>query len=164
MISDRSYGVAGYKAPEWGVNRWLNLPDRTESLSLADYEGKVVYLYFFQAWCPGCHSHGFPTLNAVKEQFAGNDDVAFVAIQTVFEGFDSNTLEAAEKTAERHGLDFPVGHDVGPDGNRSQTMQDYRSGGTPWTVLIDKNGNVRFNDFRATPDGMAGMIDQLLAE
>ena len=37
---------------------------------MADFRGKVVYLYFFQSWCPGCHRHGFPTLQAMSKHFA----------------------------------------------------------------------------------------------
>ena len=27
-------------------------------------------------------------------------------------------------------------------------MRNYRTGGTPWTIIIDKQGVVRFNGFR----------------
>ena len=40
-------------------------------------------------------------------------------------------------------------------------MQRYRTGGTPWVVIMDKQGVVRFNDFRITPDRAKKMIDEL---
>lgn len=164
MITNNTYGIAGYKAPKWGVDSWLNSPIKGQGPTLADYEGKVLYLYFFQSWCPGCHSHGFPTLNSLKERYADHPNVAFVAIQTVFEGFATNTFDAAKATAKKHQLDIPVGHDANLEEHFSSVMGNYRSGGTPWTVLIDKNGYVRFNDFRATPDQMHNMIETLLNE
>ncbi len=78
-------GILGRPAPSWGVQRWINLPDDATSLDVGDFEGKVLYLYCFQSWCPGCHSQGFPTLQTMIERYRDADDVAFVAVQTVFE-------------------------------------------------------------------------------
>lgn len=164
MFSNRSYGIAGLEAPDWDVSNWLNLSTQQPIPQVGDFKEQILYLYFFQSWCPGCHSHGFPTLNEVKAHYAQNRDVNFLAIQTVFEGFESNTLETAALTAERHNLTFPIGHDANLDGRFSQVMQDYRSGGTPWTVLIDKKGVVRFNDFHAEAPQMVEIIDTLLLE
>ena len=88
-----AYGILGEEAPDWAVPTWFNLSAPREAVSLADYAGKVVYLYCFQAWCPGCHSSGFPSLVSATDMFSRAEDVAFVAVQTVFEGlgffFDS---------------------------------------------------------------------------
>ena len=93
MPHDPHYGIDGQLAPEWGVTQWFNVPNDRPSLTLQDLADKVVYLYCFQSWCPGCHSHGFPTLLAVRDSLKDAPGVAFVAIQTVFEGVDVNTLE-----------------------------------------------------------------------
>lgn len=158
----RRYGIGGEPAPEWGVTQWFNLPSGETALVLEDVTAEVIYLYCFQSWCPGCHSHGFPTLLDVRDSFADDEDVAFVAIQTVFEGFEVNTLEGARKVAGRYGLEIPFGHDPGPDGQLSLVMQRYRTGGTPWIVLIDRNRHVRFNSFQADSDDLRDMIRQLL--
>ena len=50
-----SLGILGQPAPAWEVARWFNLPSGTDSLDIADLRGKVVYLFCFQSWCPGCH-------------------------------------------------------------------------------------------------------------
>ena len=79
------YGIVGQPAPELRVEQFLANTDG--ALRIADIEESVIYLYGFQFWCPGCHSHGFPTLAAVKQaiEAAGHGDaVKFVAIQTVF--------------------------------------------------------------------------------
>ena len=156
-------GIEGRPAPAWQVERWFNLPDGERSLDVSAYAGKVVFLYAFQAWCPGCHSRGFPTLKTLSTRFADADDVAFVAIQTTFEGFDSNTAERAKAMGERYGLEMPIGHS-GSNGKRSRLMQDYRTGGTPWTILIDKTGRVRFNDFHLDVETGATMIEKLRKE
>ena len=92
--------------------------------------------------------------------FEGNDNVVFVAIQTVFEGFSINTFRRAEEVGRRYDLDIPIGQS-GENQNRSQVMSDYRTGGTPWTIIIDKQGVVRYNDFHIEPRHAIKMIDQL---
>lgn len=160
--SQHRYGILGQKAPEWGVSNWFNLENGTEKLDVSDFKGKVVYLYGFQSWCPGCHSHGFPTLQQVEKHFKENENVVFVAVQTVFEGFESNTIDKAVKTVQEFKLDIPVGHDSGRNGSGSALMRRYRSGGTPWTVIIDREGFVQFNDFSIKPDKAVALIDRLL--
>ena len=154
------YGIVGEAAPEWNVAEWFNLPRGETSLRLDDLAGKVVYLYAFQSWCPGCHSHGFPSLVETMRSF---DDpfVAYVAVQTVFEGFDINTAQAARDTADKFGLDIPVAHDVGAGGAPSPLMRNYRTGGTPWVVLIDAQRTVRFNEFSLPPTEAVQALTEL---
>jgi thiol-disulfide isomerase/thioredoxin len=156
-------GIAGQEAPSWEIEEWINLPEGKSRLDISDFEGKVLYVLGFQSWCPGCHSHGFPTLKQVMERFRGADDVAFVAVQTTFEGFSTNGAEAAWKTADKYDLEIPVAHD-GSKGKRSKLMQAYRTGGTPWTIIIDKKGVVRFNDFHVAADKATALIERLRAE
>lgn len=156
-------GIVGEKAPTWGVTKWLNLPPGQETLDITDYHGKVLYLYGFQSWCPGCHSHGFPTMLKLMQAFQHQEDVAFVAVQTVFEGFPYNTFDHAQRVAKRYKLDIPVGQS-GENGRRSEIMKHYRTGGTPWTMVIDRQGIVRFNDFRTTPAAATQLIRELLKE
>ena len=62
-------GIFGQAAPVWDADQWFNLPEGVSSLNPADYKGKVIYLYCFQSWCPGCHKHGFPTLKGLSTKF-----------------------------------------------------------------------------------------------
>lgn len=155
-------GIQGEKAPNFGVDKWIQTNGKS-SIDIEDYKGKVLYLYGFQAWCPGCHSHGFPTLGKLSKHYKNDKDVAFVAIQTVFEGYSVNTVEAAKKIIKQYNLTMPVGHS-GLDHKKSEFMANYRSGGTPWTVIIDKNGIVRFNNFHAEVDKIIEFIDALKKE
>jgi len=94
------------------------------------------------------------------KHFKGDEEVAFVAVQTVFEGFSSNTLKRAGETAARYDLDIPIGHS-GSAGQFSSLMRNYRTGGTPWTIIIDKQGVVRFNSFRIeAEDAIHGLISE----
>ena len=150
-------GIVGQEAPSLQGVEWIQTVERT---SPAIEKGNVNYLFFFQSWCPGCHSHGFPTLQKLKEKFP---DVNFIAVQTVFEGFSTNTKERALADAKSFGLDIPVGHD-GTLGTPSPLMREYRSGGTPWTVIIDKHGIVRFNGFRLQVKQGEELLNMLINE
>lgn len=45
------YGILGQTAPELRLNTWIDGTGKEiEPISLKDYRGKVVYLYFFQNW------------------------------------------------------------------------------------------------------------------
>ena len=83
-----------------------------------------------------------------------NDQVVFFAIQTVFEGIHTNTKEKLLETQQKYQLNIPFGHDVGNEktGNRSTTMYNYKTGGTPWFIFIDENDQVVFNDFHINVD------------
>ncbi len=157
---DRSLGILGQRAPAWELSEWYNLPREPDRLEVSDFEGKVVYLFCFQSWCPGCHSHGFPTLQEVERHFADDDDVFFVAVQTVFEGFGTNTANRGRDALAKFDLEIPLAQDTG-DRGPSSLMRKYRTGGTPWTVIIDPGGVVRFNGFNIQPEQAIALIDRL---
>ena len=163
MHSD--YGIAGRTAPELRVENWLRNPGGDDKLRLADIDEPVIYLYNFQSWCPGCHSHGFPTLAAVRqglEERGLGHLVKFIAVQTVFEGHETNTADAAIEAVDRHGLsDLALGHD---SGEPPATMTDYRTGGTPWTVIIGPRPErtVLFDGFQLDADAAIEAIDEIL--
>jgi len=159
----RKRGITGQKAPTWsGVQTWFQLPDGKRSLDVSELKGRVIFVLAFQSWCPGCHSRGFPTLQTVKQHFSGREDVAFVAMQTVFEGFSSNTKKKAIDTVRSYGLDIPTAHDPGPRNQGSVVMRRYRSGGTPWVIIIDPDGVVRFNGFHIPPEEAISLMEGLL--
>jgi len=146
--SESRYGIEGYKAPELELSGWTDQDGRPTEFSIAQSKGKWVFLKCFQYWCPGCHSSGFPTLQAVQNEFGEHPNVAIAAVQTVFEGFTTNTAERVEQMRERYALSVPMAHDPGvPDISAPFVMRHYRTGGTPWLILIDPSGTVVYNNF-----------------
>ena len=152
-------GIVGQQAPEWDVSEWHQLPQGKKDLDIADYKGKVLYLYFFQSWCPGCHSSGFPNLKKLHDKYKNDPNVEFAVIQTTFEGHRINTAAKLKPTAAKYGLPIPFGQSSG--GGTPAIMTKYRTGGTPWVVLIDKTGMVQFNGFHLDPKTASWAIDQL---
>lgn len=84
----------------------------------------------------------------------------FAAVQTVFEGAKTNTIARLRETQLRYGLSIPFGHDPVAEGRRLPTMMtDYRTGRTPWFIIVDAAGNVVFNDFRLHADKFLALVD-----
>ena len=108
---------------------------------------------------------GFPTLKKLTERFSGNKRVVFLAVQTVFEGYSYNTEEKLRKNQLKYSVKVPMAHAAGNPENHlpPEIMIKYRSGGTPWTVIIDPEGWVAFNDFHIEAQSAGAFIEKLLA-
>lgn len=143
------YGIRGYEAPEIKLDYWVSGSGEATEFSVKESRGKWVFLKYFQNWCPGCHSSGFPTLKAFCDEFYGHPKVDIAAVQTVFEGRRTNTQDAVRELQLRYDIPATMGHDPGDEESDipAITMINYRTGGTPWLVLIDPAGTVVFNDF-----------------
>jgi len=157
----RDMGILGKPAPGWAVQEWINLPRGNKTLDIKDYQGKVLYLYCFQSWCPGCHRYGFPTLKKVIKKFGKDPKVAITAIQTTFEGFATNTFARAQEVASQYALTIPIGQSGSKGSGSSPLMRQYRNGGTPWVIIIDRKGIVRYNDFHIEPKLAYQLIESL---
>ena len=160
--SRSNYGIAGRPAPELEVDYWIDAAGNATHFDLAANQGKWVFLKCFQSWCTGCHSHGFPALKKISDAFEGNPRIAVAGIQTTFEGFATNTIDKVRDVQLQYDLRIPMGHDAGdPNGDyRPSTMRNYRTGGTPWMVLIDPKGYVVFNDFSIDSDKFIEVITE----
>jgi len=146
------YGIVGRKAPELTIDYWIDKDGKSTQFNVSDHQGKWVFLKCFQSWCPGCHSHGLPAVKKISEALVDNPNIVFAGIQTVFEGHFVNTIAKVRKTQVQYNLQFPMGHDVDEDDGAPSTMRNYRTGGTPWMILINPEGYVVFNDFGINED------------
>ena len=109
---------------------------------------------------------GFPTLKKLTESFKDNDRVVFLAIQTVFEGFHTNTKDKLRKNQLKYDLKIPMAHAEGDPKTHGipEIMKDYRSGGTPWTAIIDPQGMVAYNGFHIDTDKAVALMEKLLSK
>ncbi len=164
--ADNHSGILGRQAPELELNNWIDgTGDPIPAIRLNELRGRVIYLYFFQDWCPGCHSSGFPLIKRLYEEFGKDPKVALLAVQTTFEGYYTNTEDKLLKNQLEYGIPIPMAHDAGTKEERlPRTMTLYRSGGTPWKVIIDKKGTVVFNGFHIDPDQAIKIIRTLTEE
>ena len=144
------FGDLHNRAKELRVARWIDHDGKSlgRPIRLSDLGDGYKVIFCFQHWCPGCHTRGFPTLKRLHDSLSGSG-FGFAAIQTVFEGADTNTFDKLRINQERYALNIPFGQDVPESDERYPTfMEDYRSGGTPWFTVIDPIGTVVFADFR----------------
>ncbi len=108
---------------------------------------------------------GFPSLRKVADRYKKNPNVVSLAVQTVFEGHNVNTFDKLAPTARRFNLtDIPFGHDPGDDGKMSNILRRYRTRGTPWDIVIDPKGVIRYSTFTRGEGPIIAAIDKILAE
>ncbi|MCP3898518.1 MAG: TlpA family protein disulfide reductase, partial [Desulfobacteraceae bacterium] len=64
----------------------------------------------------------------------------------------------------KYDIHVPMAHDTGEKSHRRtpETMINYRSGGTPWTVIIDPEGTIVYNQFHIDINKATAMIQQLI--
>ena len=107
---------------------------------------------------------GFPTLKSLTEAFKGNDQIIFLAVQTVFDGHVYNTEDKLRENQLKYDLKIPMAHVAGEAANRGvpAIMTNYRSGGTPWKVVIDPTGRVVYNAFHIEIEKAVFLINRLL--
>jgi thiol-disulfide isomerase/thioredoxin len=150
-------GIVGLPAPPLEHIRWINKNgDERGSLTLAELGQGFKILYFCQHWCPGCHETGFPTFVTLAEELR-DKGVGLAAIQTVFEGSEVNTFDRLRENQRRYGLHIPFGHAVADSASGDAVptiMEAYRSGGTPWFVVIAPNGRVVYDGFQLDAGGL----------
>ena len=109
---------------------------------------------------------GFPTLKKLVDTFKGNDLVRFLAVQTVFEGYNYNTRDKLRKNQLKFDLEIPMAHAPGNQLTHAvpSVMRRYRTGGTPWAVVIDPSGRIVYNGFHIEAADAIALINQLIAE
>ena len=166
LAYSRERGIVGQLAPELDAQFWLDSNGDQGHFSVLENRGKWVYLKCWQSWCPGCHSSGFPTLKKVTDAFINEPLVAVAGIQTTFEGHNVNTAEKIREMQLRYDLPIPMGHDPGKGNtdNRPNTMRAYRTGGTPWQILINPEGRVVFDGFHVDPVKVIAFLEARVGE
>ena len=100
-----------------------------ERTTLAEFEGKTVFMNFWATWCPPCIAE-MPNINALHADFAENDSVVFVMLSL------DDDPEKARVFMERKGFDLPVYFPA------SRLPGVYNSSTIPTTYVISPKGQV----------------------
>ncbi len=92
--------------------------------------------------------------------------MVFVGVQTVFEGYHTNTRDKLRTNQLKYDLKIPMAHAPGNPQTHAipDIMRNYRSGGTPWTVIIDPSGRVVYNHFHIELQPAVDLINWLLSQ
>ncbi|CAN7755223.1 peroxiredoxin family protein [Rhizobium sp. LjRoot258] len=156
-----TYGISGSPAPELLVPYWIDAEGKPRTpVTVSGLGPRHRVLFFYQHWCSGCHSHGFPALLSLIER-TRDVEVAYAVVQTVFEGAETNTPERLSEDQRRYGLRIPFGHDRRLPGHRlPTTMENYRTGGTPWFAALDPAGVVLQDGFAIAAEEFIAAVDK----
>ena len=113
----------------------FSLPDREGQLvSLADFRGRPVLLDFWASWCAPCRST-MPEVERIHQRYK-EDGLAVIGVN--IEGSDEDVL----RYLDRRGYSFLMVFDEGDFG--SDVARDYQLHSIPYSVLIDRDGQVAF--------------------
>jgi len=149
-------------APELVVERWFNTP---QPISLDRLRGRPVLLHTFQMLCPGCVAHAIPQVQRIARMLR-DTELVVIGLHTVFEHHAAMTPVSLEAFLHEYRINYPVGVDAaGAHGPVPQTMAAYGLQGTPSTLLIDRQGLIRYSGFGQEDDIAIGLrLGLLLAE
>lgn len=101
-----------------------------QTIQNADFKDKVVVINLWATWCGPCVQE-IPELNALKEQFAANSDVLFVAIS-------DETPTRIQNFLNR----IPFAYTQVSDADLDDALQSGLVHSIPKHIVLDRSGNI----------------------
>jgi peroxiredoxin len=121
-----SSGLTGAPAPDFALKSSTG-----ENLRLSEYRGDVVMINFWATWCGPCRQE-MPLLDELYTRY---ERVGFSLLGV---NIDDDSQRAMDMIAEL-GINFPVLFD-----DRKEVSKLYQVDAMPVTVLVDREGDVRY--------------------
>ncbi|HCM35622.1 MAG TPA: TlpA family protein disulfide reductase [Chryseobacterium sp.] len=122
--------------------------------SVSKLKGKVVFINFWASWCPPCRAE-FPSIQQFYEKYRSNPNIVFLTINL------DDDLALGKSYLKEKGFTVPF---LTPAGS---IPKEIYGGSLPTTVVLDKNGEIRFHHTGLADYSKASFydqIDQLLKE
>lgn len=170
------YALIGTPAPVISAEWWIN-PDSKGVITPAS--GKVTLIEFTAHWCGPC-KNSYPGLRALSERLKGKPFTGLMVTQLYgYLGTRQNLSPEQEVDADReyfgkeHALPFPVAINppvkqvAGQPFAQPKADADYRVGGIPQIMIIDKKGIIRqivTGWDQGNTERFSKFIDQLISE
>lgn len=136
-------GLTGQPAPDFALKS-----SSGENLRLSEYRGDVVMVNFWATWCGPCRQE-MPLLD---EMFSKYERVGFSLLGV---NIDENSSKAMNMVSEL-GVSFPIVFDT-----RKEVSKLYEVDAMPVTVLIDREGTVRYVHHGYKPGYEQMYLDQI---
>jgi peroxiredoxin len=138
-----SSGLEGQAAPDFALKSASG-----ENLRLSEYRGDVVMINFWATWCGPCRQE-MPLLD---ELYARYQRVGFNLLGV---NIDDDSRRAMQMVEEL-GVNFPVLFDA-----RKEVSKLYEVEAMPVTVLVDREGTVRYIHHGYKPGYEDKYLDQI---
>lgn len=161
MQKVESYASAD-PAPNIKILQWIG----HEPVELEKFRGKIVLLDFWATWCGPCIST-FPRLREWHKKYAG-DDFAIIGVTQYYGESggkklnDSQELSFLGEFRDKYKLPYPIAV-----AEPSEDTMKYGINALPTTILLDRNGVVRYIGIGAGAEessNLEDMIKKLLKE
>ena len=141
------------QAPDFNNTNWLN----TVPLTLASLRGTVVMMEFWTFECINCQN----VLPYIKQMYADYKAKGFTIVSMHDPEFETEkNWDNVKDAVKRYGIEYPVAQD-----NDFATWSKYKINAWPTWVLVDKQGNIRYQHIgEGAYDETRAAIEALLAE
>lgn len=120
--------LVGQPAPDFALRSWQG-----DNVRLSEHFGEVVLINFWATWCGPCRQE-MPMLDEIYGKYRRAGLVLFSVNLD-----EENNLDAAREMAKTLRVSYPVLFDA-----RKEVSRAYQAGTMPLTVLIDREGVVRY--------------------
>ncbi len=123
-------------------------------VNVSDLKGKVVFINFWASWCPPCRAE-FPSIQKFFEKYRSNSNMVFLTINL------DDDLALGKSYLKEKSFTVPF---LTPGSSIPKEIYD---GSLPTTVVLDKNGEIRFHHTGVadySKDSFYDQMDQLLKE
>ncbi|MBL8271482.1 TlpA family protein disulfide reductase [Steroidobacter sp.] len=120
--------LVGQAAPDFALRSWQG-----DNVRLSEHFGEVVLINFWATWCGPCRQE-MPLLDEIYGKYRRAGLVLFSVNLD-----EENNLDAAREMATTLRVSYPVLFDA-----RKEVSRAYQAGTMPLTVLIDREGVVRY--------------------
>lgn len=119
-----------------------------ENFRLHEHRGKVILLNFWASWCGPCRQE-MPILSRIHERYA---DTGFMVLGVNIDKKEKKARQIAEKVNVR----FPLLLD-----QKNEISEQYEVSSMPYTVLIDRDGNINYIHKGYKPGDEAQYVNKL---
>jgi len=138
-----SAGLTGQPAPDFALKSSTG-----DNLRLSEYRGDVVMINFWATWCGPCRQE-MPLLDELYSRY---ERVGFSLLGV---NIDDDSRRAMDMVAEL-GVNFPILFDA-----RKEVSKLYEVQAMPVTVLLDREGTVRYVHHGYKPGYEEKYLDQI---
>jgi thiol-disulfide isomerase/thioredoxin len=162
MQKVESYASAD-PAPNLAIQQWIG----QEPLQFESLRGKVVLLDFWATWCGPCIST-FPRLRGWYKKFAGND-FTMIGVTEYYGKQQGKPMSKVEETdfLKEFKEKYKLPYGLAVLANSSEAPMKYGISAYPTTILLDRNGVVRYigigSGFEES-ENLENMIEKVLKE